>query len=126
MASKSLPDNLYVYLMHTMGGPIAVCAEPSTGEDMWEMVKKAKTPEGNDLRLWVRLQNGTYERLFWDASSIMGISDKQPDVPTQRPNERQIRKERPTATASSAIARKTHPSRVTIGKIASKPAGRKR
>ena len=126
MGNESLPKNLYPYRFHTTGGPFVFFTEVGNGDDMWAMVKKAKTPKGEDLRLWVRLRNGTFERYYIDASTVIGMSDRQSEKPAQKPNPVQERRNRPNATASSAIARKSHPSRVTIGQTANKPSGRKK
>ena len=126
MGTKPIPDTLYAYRLFTVGGAFNVCSETSNSDNMWALIKKARSPKANDLKLWSLLQNGTYERFYLDAEKVVGMADKTANVPVQKPNVAKQRKARPNATASSAIARKTHPSRVTIGQTAKKSAGRKR
>ena len=122
MEKNKLPKTLHVYTMYTAAGAFSVCSEVSTGDGMWECVKKARSDDKNTLVLWVSLSNGTYERIYLDANAIVGVGDKSNNVPPLKPYDKTPRKaDAPRRAATSQITRNSHPSRVTIGQSAKKP-----
>jgi hypothetical protein len=124
MADK-MPDTLYPYRIFTIGGSFAVCSEVSTGAGMWELIKKARAGH-TDLVLWTLQQNGIFERFYLDPASIVAMSDKSADTSVLQPNAVSQRKDRSESSGLNTIARNVHPSRVTIGSVATKPTGRRR
>ena len=127
MENKAVPDKLYAYTLYTTCGAFNVCSEVSTADSMWKLIESAKATKskGKMPDLWTLRKNGTFERIYVDASIIGVMSDKASDAPPIKPNVAQQRRDR-GVPATSAIARNSHPSRVTIGQTAKKPTGQKR